>query len=439
MVTNSLLDIDMITAEALIVLKTKLGLGQHCLRKFDSSFGMTGAKIGDTIRLRKPVRFTTTTGPTIQAQNTVETYVPLAIQTQRGVNVSFTTKDRSLALGDYSDLILAPSMSQLATDVDKDGLASALGLTIATGAYAGTYPGVFNLATPGAISTTAGPAAWTGADVGSAATNSQTALTPFTQARARIMEQNSPTAEIYSVYSPAAGGATIPALSSAFNPSAEISKQYKEGIMGTAAGAMWYESQNLPTFTAGSWTNSANQQVNVTSVSGATSLVIKGSGSGAVIAVGDQFVVAGVHSVNPQTRASTGKLQVFVVTAAATAVSTDLTVSVYPVINNSGQYQTIDRLPTANDLVTFMGTSAASTTVNLFYQKNAFALGVAPLEDVSAYGPQCYRADTDEEEGGISLRMIQMYDPSTDQVLGRTEILYGWSLCRPELATRVQG
>jgi hypothetical protein len=40
---------------------------------------------------------------------------------------------------------------------------------------------------------------------------------------------------------------------------------------------------------------------------------------------------------------------------------------------------------------------------------------------------------------GISMRLIQTYDVINDQEIFRIDILFGWSLLRPEWACRVAG
>src|SRR5579863_7674146 len=98
MVTNTELTIDQITQEALIILKNKLALGNRCLRQFDSSFGVEGAKIGDNLRIRVPVRYQTTTGPAPAQQSFQETYRDVAAQTQRNVLLSFGSAEMALSI-----------------------------------------------------------------------------------------------------------------------------------------------------------------------------------------------------------------------------------------------------------------------------------------------------------------------------------------------------
>lgn len=445
MVTNVLLTIDEITYESLRVLKNKLGLGNRVLRKFDSSFGIEGAKIGDTLRVRKPPRYQTTTGAAPAQQATTETFVPVSAATQRNVLLSYSTKDYALALDNFSDNIISPSMAQLASDVDTDGtLAVTNGYTVANstnygGQYGGTYAGFFNLATPGKISGTTGPAQWTGNSLGSSANSVQTALQPFFDASARLTEQAAPKEDRYAVLSPSAMAATIPFIATNFNPSAQISEAFSQGIVTMAAGASWFESPSTQLFTSGNWAgnSSGNGNVAVSSSNGDQILAVGRVGNANTWNPGDQFVVAGVGAVNPLTRQGTGFLQVFTVTANATSNATgNVTLSVYPAIQPNGQGQTINTAPVAGANVTWLGTPATPTQANFMYQKDAVALVVANLADVGGYGAECTMADN--EDDGMSIRIVTQYQGLTDQIVRRVDFLYGWGVVRPELGCRIQ-
>lgn len=446
MVTNTLLTIDMITYEALIVLKNSLAFGNRCLRQFDGQFGNEGAKIGDTLRVRKPIRVTTTTGPAPAAQNTTETFVPVASQTQRNVELSYTTKDTSLALDDFSDRVIKPIMEQLASDMDTDGTAIvASGYNLANtnnygGQYGGNYAGFFNLATPGAISATLGPKAWTGVDLGSGAGAANTAGQPFYDARARLTEQAAPQADRYCVLSPAAMAATIPNLFALFNPSKDVSDMFNNGVIGTFAGAKFYESQSTNLFTSGTVQANANVNVAINPVStgfGNSTIQLGRVGNALTVANGDQFVINGLQAVNPLTRLGTGKLQVFTTVIGGTSDATgNLNITVYPPIQNTGQYQTVTANVALGANVVFQGSNNTTTSVNFMYQKNAIAMVVANLADVGGLGAKC--VNVTDEDNGMSLRYVEQYSATTDQIIQRLDVLYGWAVVRPELGCRIQ-
>ena len=59
---NTLLTIDMVTLEALRILHGSLSFVKNVNRDYDANFARDGAKIGDTLRVRKPPLYTVRTG-----------------------------------------------------------------------------------------------------------------------------------------------------------------------------------------------------------------------------------------------------------------------------------------------------------------------------------------------------------------------------------------
>lgn len=444
MVTNTFQNIDMVVEETLVTVQNMLALPNRVLRGFDDMYGKPGAKIGDTLRFKLPPRYSSTVGPAPTAQNFTQNEVAIAAQTQRNMLLTFTTKDLSLSLDDIRGAILEPWAAQLASDIDLDGTSTiSQGYSIvnanSNGQFGGSFPGAVGLATPGAISKTAGPAAWTGVAVGSGATSQATAMQPFANAKMLLDQASVPKNERYVAVSPAAMSFTVPQVipNLQFND-ATIGDQYKSGFIKRMMDADWYEANTVTQFTSGAWTQATTLQVNVTSTSGATTLVVKGAGNADTFIGGDQFVVASVNSVNPLTRLSTGFLQVSTILSPVTAsAGGDVTWAVYPPYINSGQYQTVGTLPQANARITMMGTTNTSTDVNFMWQKEGIAFVNAPLEDVSNYGAECYVATNPED--GLSLRYVKQYLSNTDTVNDRVDILYGWAVIRPSFICRIQG
>jgi len=437
MTTNTFINIDMVTNEALIVLENKLAMGKRVLRKWDDYFGnsrsgSSGGKIGDTLRLRKPARFISTTGAAPAAQNYVSSEIAVTTATQRNVMLSFTTKDMALSMDNYSDNVLAPVMAQLASDIDQDIMSVITGYT----SNSVDYGGAFGLITPGTVSTSTGPAAWTGATFGAAASTPAAAMAPFYQAQAMLTNQAAPREDRYTVLSPDAMAAAVPQLNTIFNPSGAIGKQYEQGVIGMLAGSTFFESPNVPYFTSGNWTGNPGA-VATTSVNGATTIALKNFTDGDTFVVGDQFVIGGVFSVNPLNRKTTGQLQVFTVRTAATAAGGGLvTLNVYPsIFTPTSQSATVDSLPQANAVVTMMGTANTSTAINFTYQKNAIGFVVAAL-DTNLHGALV--STSNDPELGLGVRFVQQYNSQTDQDISRLDILYGVANIRPELIIRLQ-
>ena len=86
---NSLLTPTAVTRKALQVLHQKLTFVGSINRDYDSSFAKTGAKIGDSLKVRLPNQYTVRTGATLSAQDTTETSTTLQVATQKGVDLNF--------------------------------------------------------------------------------------------------------------------------------------------------------------------------------------------------------------------------------------------------------------------------------------------------------------------------------------------------------------
>ena len=228
-----------------------------------------------------------------------------------------------------------------------------------------------------------------------------------------------------------------------FNPSAQISEQYREGQFASRALGVseWYEDANVAKFTTGSYTTST-PLINGASQTG-SSLVTDGwASSAATLNKGDIFTIAGVYAVNPVSYSSTGALQQFVVTATTTSSGVDMAaLPLSPAIITSGQLQTVTASPANDAAITVVGAGASTMTAtvtsqSLLYHPDAFALVMADL-----HRPQSGAEATvvRSKELGVSIRMVQQYQIGTDSEPTRLDVLYGWATLRPTLAVRVQG
>src|SRR5579863_1691299 len=117
---NSLLTINMITREAVRLWKNSNAFIQNVDMQYDDSFAVSGAKIGSTLRIRLPNDFVVTTGPAASVQDTAEQSTTLVLATQKHVDVSYSSVDRTMSLDDFSRRILAPMVNNLAGAVAAD-------------------------------------------------------------------------------------------------------------------------------------------------------------------------------------------------------------------------------------------------------------------------------------------------------------------------------
>ena len=134
------------------------------------------------------------------------------------------------------------------------------------------------------------------------------------------------------------------ALKGLFQSSSEISKQYKTGMMGMSAGLEWYQDQNVYTRTVGPL--GGTPLVNGSGQTGSSLNTKVTATAAARLNAGDRFTIAGIYSVNPQNRISTGSLQQFVVLQNFSADgSGNGYVQISPSIISSGQFQNVTASP----------------------------------------------------------------------------------------------
>lgn len=384
---NSLLTPTAVTREALRILHQKLNFIGNITRDYDDSYAKSGAKIGDTLKIRLPNQYTVRTGATLSAQDVTESSVSLQVATQKGVDLNFTSVDLTLSLDDFSKRILEPAMSVLAANIESDVLSNV---------YKDVYQSIWN---------------------GGASATYNKAL----DARVLLQRALAPINDRTMLLDPNAMADVIKDTKTLFQPDSALAKQFREGMVGRAAGFDWGENTLMPSHTrsaaAGYITNGATQ-------TGSTLVVDTGTGAPSQ---GDVFTIAGVFSVHPETKVSTGQLQQFVVGAGATTTSIPFS----PAIVITGGTQNVSNSAADNSNVTFLGTASTAVQTGLAFQKGAFAFATADL--VMPEGVDFARR---EVQDGVSMRIVRAYDINNDKFPCRLDVLYGYKTIRAALAAR---
>lgn len=399
---NAFLTISMITNEALRVLVNNLVFAKKVNRQYDSRYGVEGAKIGTTLNVRKPPRYVGRTGTAISVEDVTETQVAVALTTQFGVDINFTTADLLLSMDDFSNRYIKPAVATIANKIDYDGLQ--LYKTVAN-----------SVGTPGTVPTTLG----TYLDAGVKLDNN---ATPMDGERSLV-------------FNPRMQATLVDNLKGLFQSSNQIKQQYEKGEMGTAAGFNFYMDQNTAVHTTGPL--GGTPLVNGGSQTG-TSLVTDGWTAAAAsrLVQGDVFTIAGVYGVNPQNLQSTGELQQFVVTAAVSSDgSGNATIPIFPAITTSGAFKTVTGSPADNAAITVVGAASTATPQGLAFHKDAFTLVTADLPLPRGVD---MAARVSDAQTGLSVRMVRAYDITTDKLPCRLDVLYGWKELYPENACRIQ-
>jgi len=398
---NSLLTIDMITRKALEILENNLVLTRNVNRQYDDSFAVEGAKIGSTLRIRLPDRALVTDGAALQTQDDNEQFTTLSVASQKHIGINFTSAELTMQLDDFADRVLKPRISQLASSIDAD--------------VANAYKAIGN-------------------SVGTPGTTPSTSLV-LLQAQQKLNENAAVMSPRYATVNPAANAGLVEGMKGLFNPTDTISKQFKNGMMGT--GVLGYDeinmSQSIKQHTTGDWGTGISLGSSVTA-EGTSSISISFTGSSKTWKVGDVFTIADVYAVNPQTRESTGSLQQFVVTEDLTA-STSGTLKFYPALYSSAHpLATVNALPVSGKTVTMLGSANSQYAQNLVYHKDAITFATADL-----LLPQGVDMASRAVHNGISLRVVRQYDINNDRMPCRIDVLYGYSVIRPQMAVRMWG
>lgn len=387
---NTLLTPTAVTREALRVLHQKLNFVGNIVREYDDSFAKSGAKIGDSLKIRLPNQYTVRTGATLSAQDTVESSTTLQVATQKGVDLNFTSVDLTLSLDDFSSRILEPAMAVLAANIEADALSM----------YKDVSQSVWN-----------GGSAATLAKVLSARKILQDSLAPSNDRTALLNTQDNVD--------------LVDSLKGLFQDSTNISKQYREGYMGRTAGFDFAENTLLPSHTRG---DAASYVCNTsTGITSGTATITVSGGTG-TIKKGDVFTIAGVNRVHPETKADTGIPMQFVATADSTT-----SVACFPTPITSGAFQNIViNSAGASKAVTVAGTASTAVGTSMLFQKEAFAFATADL-----VMPKGVDFAAREVFDGISMRVVRQYDINNDKFPCRLDVLYGYKAIRPQLAVRV--
>jgi hypothetical protein len=400
---NELLTIDMITFKGLSMLTNSLVMGGLVNREYDNYYAKSGAKIGDTVSVRKPPRYIGREGAALSPEPTVETKVPVKLDYLFGVDLAFSSVERTLSLDDYANRILKPAVATIANRIDSR-------------IFKVAYPQFYNqVGTPGTV---------------------PTAIDTYLSAGVKLDNEAAPTDEDRYVVTNSQMQATLlPATAVYFNPSGQIAEQYRKGRFGKGVlGFDWYMDQNVPTHTVGTYSGSP-------AIDGAgqtgSSILTKAWGSNVSnLNYGDVFTIAGVYAVNPQNRESNGQLRQFTVMNQPLIADTSgaMTIQISPPITPSGQFQTVDSAPADSALITVSGTTGKVTPQGLAFHKNAIVLATADLELPKGVHEAARAVD---EESGIGIRIVTAYDIRDNNMYTRMEVLAGIAVVRPELGVRI--
>lgn len=412
---NAFLTNDIVTYEALDVLENTYNAMIHINSEYSDNFEFGGAVLGQTLSIRKPPRYIGRLGQAAQIEGITETFVPLTLSYQRGIDTQVSSQQLVLDIDNYRKRVLFPQIVRLSNLIDQDVTGLAQGLN-------------FFVGTPG---------------------TTPTALSTYLAAKTRLDNQAAPMdGDRYMFLNPNAENTLVDNLKGLFQSASEIKQQYEEAMMGRTIGFDWYMDQNIYVQTVGAL-GVSTPVVGTSPASGATTISTTGWQSGlSTLNAGDiiSFVSTStpVNYVNPQSFQSTGQTMQFVVTATTSDASGTLVIPFAPAIISTGNQQNVTNLPATSTAVYVYNTAAASFSTiasvtspqNLAVHKD---FGTLAMVDLPLPGgtDKAYRAAS--RKSGKSLRVIRDYVATTDQWIQRIDVLYGVAVLRQELGVRVGG
>lgn len=394
---NTILTATAVTRESLRILHQKSNFIGNINRSYDDSFAKTGAKVGDSLKIRDPNEFVVRTGMTMAVQETVETSQTLQVSTVKGIDLNFTSLDLTLSLDDFSKRIIEPAITVLAAAIEADAL--------------NMYKDVYNI-----VDQDATAFSWNTVLNGRKILNDS--LAPMDNQRSALLSTTSSVK-------------LVDSLKGLFQDSSEVSKQYREGKMGRSAGFDFYENTLLSQHTTGTAAKTTTGTVNgAVTANGSTTFTA--GGTAGTFKKGDVFTVAGCFRVHPESKVSTGVLQQFVMTAdnAGGAVS----MAFAPAIYTSGGKQNVTAggLPNGAAIVKVGAGNGELMNGDLVFHKDAFTFATADL-----LLPEGVHFAAREVMDGISMSIVRDFAISDRSFPCRVDVLYGYKTIRPQLACRL--
>ena len=371
-------------------------------RIYQDDFTSSGYKIGDTLQVRRQNNFIVGDGATAVPQDIVETVENITVAHQYHALISYTVQDLSLRIEDFSRMFIQPAIQNIISQMERDiGAAAEQTLNFFTGT-AGTPINSF---------------------------------TAVDTAGAKLLEQGVNIAsDTYMAMTVRDGSSLKGALLNNFTPvfNEEIVRQ---SAIGHLSYFDIFQSQNIVTHTAG--VGPVSHPGDTLTVNGAVSSGNTIVLAGATVSVtnyflpGDLISIAGVHSVNPLSRQSTGQNMQFVITQAAnSSAGGAVTITVSPSIisSTSSPLQNVDNAIPNSAAVTVVPTYHC----NVAYPARALDIVCPPLYKLQVP----YASVAVDPETGLSLAVTQTGDILGYQNFMRLDVLCGFAW-HPQYAVKI--
>jgi hypothetical protein len=412
---NAILTPTIIANEALMHLENELVLAQKV--NVDYSREFTGS-VGDTINVRRPIRFVgQSDNLDVSSYNEDIEDANVEVKIDKTETVKFELTPQELTLDIASSRIqqiLRSAVIKLRDRVETE--------------IAELYPYVWNFSgTPG--------------------TRPQTFLS-LAEAGAHMTDMAVPQMDRCAVHTPLTAAYLADSLKSLQASRSKAQTAIERVSFGYYGGFENYESVHVQRHTVGVATgtplvNGGSQAVTYATAKAATphnsqDLVTDGwtNSTTGILKAGDVITIAGVYSVNPISKQSTGRLQNFTVLedADSGASTGPATLKISPAIIVSGPYQTVSAEPADDAVITVKtGTGGTAYEQSMLFHPDAFLLVSRPLNIASGSGVK-----TSSQTGNrMTIRVTEQVDFDTLKHQFRLDILFGVKAVYPDLAMRL--
>ena len=371
-------------------------------RIYQDDFQSSGYKIGDTLQVRRQNNFIVGDGSTAVPQDIIETVENIVVAHQYHALIAYTVQDLTLRIEDFSRMFIQPAIQNIITQMERDICADAEQELYLFQGSAGSPINSFST---------------------------------VDLAGAKLLEMGVNIAsDAYLAMTVRDGSSLKSALLNNFTPvfNEEIVRQ---SAIGHLSYFDIFQSQNIVKHTAGAGPTlhpGDSLTVNGTVSSGNTIILAGGSfGVTNYFLPGDLISIAGVHSVNPLSRQSTGQNMQFVITSAASSGGGGaITITVSPSIisSTSSPLQNVDGPVLTGSAVTVV----PSYNVNVAYPSRALDIVCPPLYKLQVP----YASVAVDPETGLSLAVTQTGDILGYQNLMRIDILCGFKW-HPQYAVKL--
>lgn len=408
--------IDMVARESLRIAHETLTFIGTVDRSYDASYAISGAKVGDTLRVRNPNQYVRRKGSRIMdVQDQDDTTQDVVVATQDGVDMKFNSAELQLDIDELSRRYIEPAVKVLVSGIEGDMLTSVTQEVYQLTGTAGTVVGA-------------------SADIKA-----------IGDARAKLNQQLAPKDGNRSVqFDSVTMSQIVSGTQALFHDGGQIKEAFREGFIGRNAMAKFFENEKTLAHTNGTdadvaWAVDDTTRLATGDASVGNSVnILNFDAMGTVVpTVGTVFTIADMFDVHPETKTAYAHLKQLTITLVGSIGSNQADITFAPPLVVSGAKQNIstsdDTFATLEDNVTVQhGAASAVLQQNLMYHKDAFTFVTADLPLMDDAAKTVRRV-----QDGLSIRVWQGSDIRNDELLLRLDILYGFKTLRPEWACRI--